>query len=191
MKNKLQITHKDINSVKNFNLPLLQEATRQTELKIQDENERKYRIDNRAYSLLTVCLGIIGIIAASVSTEYLRYSNTVIFLTVNITGVLIIASAFLLFQTLKSKTYGSIGTYPHSWLSKEYIKDYDNASNNNNYMFGIATARILLAFEDNIIASNESNSKRLKLLNLSLLLCQVTLLPFGIFFTLNIIYRLL
>ena len=72
MKKKLLLTHKGINKIKSFNLPLLQEAIRQTELKINDENKRKERIDTRIYHLLTVFLGLIGIIYSTISSEYLN-----------------------------------------------------------------------------------------------------------------------
>ena len=45
MENKLQITQDEINNIENFNLSLLQEATRQVELKMSDENDRKTRIE--------------------------------------------------------------------------------------------------------------------------------------------------
>ena len=59
MEDKLQITEDEINNIENFNLPLLQEAMRQAELRIQDENNRKERIDTIAYALLTVFSGLI------------------------------------------------------------------------------------------------------------------------------------
>ena len=49
------ITEEQIDSIENFNLDVLKEATRQVELKISDENVRKERIDRRAYTLLRVC----------------------------------------------------------------------------------------------------------------------------------------
>ena len=42
-----QMTYNDLENIKNSNLSLLQEAMRQAELRIQDENSRKERIDKR------------------------------------------------------------------------------------------------------------------------------------------------
>jgi len=186
MEDKLKITFDEINNIENFNLPLLQEAMRQVELKVQDENNRKERIDQRVYSLLTLCLGIVGIIVGSITTQYIQL-NTTIFFIVNITGILFLVTLYFLFKALKSKTYSTLGTYPHSWLTKDYIKDYDKIEKNNAYILGIALARILFAFEKNITASDKSNSDRIKTLNLSLNFCQSTLLPFLGFFTVNLI----
>ena len=49
----------DIHKIENFNLPLLQEALRLAELKMIDENNRKERIDRRAYFILPFVLGSI------------------------------------------------------------------------------------------------------------------------------------
>jgi hypothetical protein len=46
------ITQDEINNAESFNLPLLQEAMRQAELKIKDENDRKERIDKKVFFLL-------------------------------------------------------------------------------------------------------------------------------------------
>jgi len=186
MLNKLKITFDEINNIENFNLPLLQEAMRQVELKVQDENNRKERIDQRAYSLLTLCLGIVGIIFGSINTNYIQ-SNTILFFIANIAGILFLVALYFLFQSLKSKTYSTLGTYPHSWLSKEYIKDYNKNDRDNTYILGLALAGILFAFEKNIAASDKSNSDRIKTLNLSLAFCQLTLLPFLGFFAVNLI----
>ena len=80
MEDKLKITFDEINNIENFNLPLLQEAMRQVELKVQDENNRKERIDQRVYSLLTLCLGIVGIIVGSITTQYIQLNTTIFFI---------------------------------------------------------------------------------------------------------------
>ncbi|RTK93648.1 MAG: hypothetical protein EKK61_00895 [Rickettsiales bacterium] len=175
-----------INNTKHFNISLLQEALRQAELKINDEHNRKIRIDDRTHSLLTVCLAIIGILTGSVNADYLK-TNNYIFLLVNIAGILTVFAAFFLFQTFKSKPYGSIGTCPSQFLSKEYITDYDGANSKNTYIIGIATVRVLDDLKANIKASDESNSERLTLLDCALSFCQLTLIPFLLIFGINFI----
>jgi len=185
MKNKLQITQDEINNIENFNLPLLQEAMRQVELKINDEDVRKERIDTRSYSLLTVFLGIIGVIYGAINLGYVQ-ENISMFIISSLTGVLIVISTMFLFEALKSKPYGSRGTYPHSWLSKEYIKNYDKKDTNNNYILSLAIARLLYSTENNVKISDKSNSQRVKILNLSLFTFQFALLPILAFFLLRV-----
>lgn len=183
MTSKLQMTLQEIDEVfasSGLNLDLLKEAMRQTELKIVDENARKERIDSRAYTLLSVFLGLIGIIYGSINAGYIKYP---IFL--GLAGAILVVSALLLFAVLKPRLYSTFGTFPHTWLSKDYLKSYESAVKNNNVL-GLALARILYALEINVLTSDESNNKRLSLLDKALAISQLALLPI----LLSIIYEI-
>lgn len=170
MQNKLQITPNEINNIENFNLPLLQEAMRQVELKVQDENSRKTRIDQRAYSLLTLCLGLITLIFGVVNSEFLQNSaNTIL----GIAGGGLCISTILLFLTLKSKSYSSLGTMPHTWLVKEYVQ----GSNDNNKVLGYVLSYVLYNYNNLLTSSHESNDNRITLLDFAILFLSLSFLP--------------
>ena len=50
--------------------------------------------------------------------------------------ILAILATGCLLQGLKSKPYSPIGTYPHSWLSTDYIKSPEGRNSRNNYVLG-------------------------------------------------------
>lgn len=174
------VTQDEIGTIEGFNLPLLQEAMRQTELKIKDEDDRKKRIDSRVYNLLTPLFALIAILSGA--TQYIE-NGIFLFTVVNVTAVFLITAIALLLQNLKSQPYGGMGTPPHCWLMKDYI----SSNRNDNYMLSIAIARILQSFQGNIEVSDRSNSKRATMLDLALVMGQCALIPFFIFFIKNIL----
>lgn len=170
MQNKLQITFDEINNIENFNLPLLQEAMRQVELKVQDENSRKTRIDQRAYSLLTLCLGLITLIFGVVNSKFLQNdANTIL----AIAGVGLSVAIILLFLTLKSKSYSSLGTMPYTWLIKEYVQ----GSNNDNKVLGHVLSYVLYNYNNLLASSHKSNDARITLLDFAILALSLSFLP--------------
>lgn len=170
MQNKLQITQDEINNIEDFNLPLLQEAMRQVELKIQDENNRKTRIDQRVYSLLTLCLGLITLIFGVVNSDFLRNgTNTIL----SISGGGLSISVMLLFLALKSKSYSSLGTMPHTWLIKEYVQ----GSNNDSKVLGHVLSYVLYNYNNLLTSSHKSNDARITLLDLAILVLSLSFIP--------------
>lgn len=170
MENKLQITQDEINNIENFNLPLLQEAMRQVELKVNDENIRKTRIDQRAYSLLTLCLGLVTLIFGVVNSDLLQNdANTIL----AIAGVGLSVAIILLFLTLKSKFYSSLGTMPHTWLIKEYVQ----GTNNDNKVLGHVLSYVLYNYNNLLVSSHKSNDARITLLDLAILALSLSFLP--------------
>ena len=127
MENKLQITQDEINKIENFNLPLLQEAMRQTELKINDENARKERIDKRAYTLLSFFLGLIGIIFSAIQLGCVK--DTIV---LGLTAIMLMIPTLILFKVLKSRKYSPLGASPKFWLQKEFIESRKNESEDKN-----------------------------------------------------------
>jgi uncharacterized membrane protein len=96
-----QMTYNDLENIKNSNLSLLQEAMRQAELRIQDENSRKERIDKRVYILLSISLSIIGLIFGLIKSNFLSDGYLALY---GIEGCLMISLVFL-FSSLKLQEY--------------------------------------------------------------------------------------
>ena len=178
--NKLEITSEDIETIYNkyngLNVPLVKEAYRQTELKVQDEQVRKERIDRRAFTLLTVHLTLIGLIVGLISsTEVLP----IFLILISVTGLILIAGTFCLFQSLRSRKYAPLGTYPHSWLIEGYLKNNKEESSNNQ-MLALALARLLHNQEVNIQVGDRASSIRLKWLNWALRTSQLSMIPIAL-----------
>ncbi len=178
MDNKLQIDLAGIDKVyaesHGLNLPLVKEAVRQTELKIQDEHARKERIDSRAYTLLTLHLTLIGLIVGLISSADLSDIFLILLSTI---GLILISGTFCLFQALKPRSYAPLGTYPHSWLSEGYLR---NNETDNEHILALALARLLHDQEAIIKIGDTSNNKRLEWLNNALRLSQLSMLPMAI-----------
>jgi hypothetical protein len=185
MDNELQIDLAGIDKVyaesNGLNLPLVREAVRQTELKIQDEYTRQRRIDTRAYILLTLHLTLIGVIVGLISLADLSDIFLILLSTV---GLILISGTFCLFQALKPSSYGSMGIFPQDWLNEGYLKnnetDASDTKDHNEHILALILVRLLHAKESGIQASNNSNTKRLKLLNNALRLSQLSMLPIAI-----------
>jgi hypothetical protein len=180
MENKLRITKDEIDGIyeiSSFNLDLLKEAMRQVELRIHNEDGRKERIDKRAYTLFSVLIGLIGLTPAASKFEYI--SNIIIVPT----ALLLITASIFLFRVLKSEKYAALGTMPFTWLQKEFIKNNQGESDNNdNKMLGYVLSHILFDVNESLIVSHESNEKRILLLDKALLTCLIALLPTCLFF---------
>jgi len=166
--NKLEITLEDIDKIyaasNGINVPLIHEAVRQVELKIQNEDARKERIDIRAYNALKILLSAIGIIFVAIGSGYFRYP-----FILALASILPVISVISLIKILKHQPYAALGTSPHNWLNKVYLKNYEDGTKEskdyNEHVLGLALARILYAQEYTLKASHNSNERRLKLLN--------------------------
>lgn len=172
MQDKLQITQNEINNIENFNLPLLQEAMRQAELRIQDENNRKERIDKRVYILLSISLSIIGLIFGLINSNILSDGYLALY---GVGGCLMISLVFL-FSSLKSQKYCPVGTMPKTWLLKEFVQDY-NDHKKNNTVHGHVLSHILLNVQDSLSTSAASNEYRIALLDKAILMLKLSLVP--------------
>lgn len=157
----------DIDNLTSFNLPLLKEALRQAELRIEDENNRKNRIDNRAYALLSLYTALTCALIA------LLRENSI---TLTIALLIPLLSIYFIFRVLKSKKYAPLGTMPITWLNKEFIKDHGNNIENEN-MFAHVLSHILCNIQESLVISKDSNDKRIKLLDNILAISMLCILP--------------
>lgn len=161
----------DIDNLTSFNLPLLKEALRQAELRIEDENNRKNRIDNRAYALLSLYTALTCALIA------LLRDNSII---LTIALLIPLLSIYFIFRVLKSKKYAPLGTMPITWLNKEFIKDHGNNIENEN-MFAHVLSHILCNIQESLVISKDSNDKRIKLLDNIVAISMLCILPVCLF----------
>lgn len=159
----------DIHKIENFNLDLLKEALRLAELKMIDENNRKERIDRRAYFILPFVLGSI----IWMTKEIYQLPKDVVFkdyfqTSMLISYLLFVITAILLCCVIKPQSYGGMGRLPDIWLNSSVVSSLDNK------IFGKILTKILLDSEDCIIKTYETNNKRIKILSWSLRLVLFT-----------------
>lgn len=152
---EIQLVDKNsIKNITNYNLSILDEAIRQTELKVQDESRRKGRIDTRCYSLLTLFVGAATLLFSGLGLNI--FQDKIIY-AVLITGLMFGVAIFYLLQALKPRCYGGEGVSPNIWLQESILTGDDD-------MKGYMLTNILLIKQDSILTSSNSNDKRLSLL---------------------------
>jgi hypothetical protein len=165
------ITKEEISSIGSFNLDLLREAIRQAELRINDENARKERIDKRAFTLFSFFLGIIGLIFTAIQIGLESH-----LIALELTASILIISVALLFTIVRSASYSPLGAIPEFWLQKEILESKNN-KNEDTDTLGYMLTHILYSAQNSISTSDISNTKRIKLLDKVLLISIIALLP--------------
>ncbi len=173
----MDITEEQIQSIENFNLPVLQEAVRQAELLSKDENERKLRADTRCYSLLSINVILLSLILYITNNNVL---NKLIHISFGISGIFMCISMIIFVKILSSYSYHGIGSYPSFWLRKEYLELEE--TRNKDYMLGFLLTYSLYHFENNIGVSPKSNEARLKMLNIAINILSISFIPLIISF---------
>jgi len=162
----------DIYKIENFNLDLLKEALRQAELKVNDENMRKERMDKKVYFLIPSILLFLyyfmkEIYLLPTGVVFKDYISNILILS----SLMLLVVLGLLFYLLIPRTYGALGTLPRIWLDTRIIgKDYINS-------FGKVLTKILLDYDKSIIQSYESNNKKQNILKWAMLLLSLFSLP--------------
>ena len=159
--NKLVITIEEIGKINHFNVGVLKEAMRQAELRISDENDRKERVDKRAYTLLTFLASAITLIFAAMKLEYFQEVYTLGLTVLS----LLTALAFVL-SALHPKKYASLGSEPCVWLQKEFVESKKDSTDKD--MLGYMLTHVLYQMNDTITTSHKSNEIRVNLLGKAL-----------------------
>lgn len=157
-------TTEDIHKLESFNLDLLKEGIRQAELKMQDENNRKERIDQKVYFMLPfVILAIVWITKELYQlpddVKFKDWFKTCIF----ISDFIFIATGYLLYYLLTLQSYSGMGRLPDIWLNSDVVSSKENSG-----IFGKILTKILLDYEVSILNTYEINNKRIKLLERSM-----------------------
>jgi hypothetical protein len=178
---------------KRFNLDLLKELLRQAELKVQNEDARKQRIDSRAYQIIGVSMAIMMYIIDKIFYAEVKSSTNILFTVLALIyfSVLII----ILFDILTPKKYAALGSRPSYWLfyrkksqaTKEErysfdqalieYKDYSTADNNLSQVL----MKSLRDYDESLAKSQESNDHRLKTLHVVLELASLYFVILPIF----------
>ena len=153
----------DIHKLDFFNLDILKEAIRLAELKIQDENERKERIDKRTYFILPFVIWIVVWIAK----EIYQLPKDVVFQgyfqnCVVISWLLFLLSLGCLCYVVRFQTYGSAGRLPEIWLQNEVI-----SSQGESEIFGKILTKILMDYNKSILITFATNNRRGKCIKTS------------------------
>lgn len=158
----LEVTLENIDNIDSFEIESLKEATRQAELRVNDENARKVRIDTRAYTLLSVSVGLIGVIATMISkVEQIGLWNV---FGMGATTLILGLAAVFAFLALRPVSYAPLGTLPSQFLKTDLI----SVNKRSNKALGRALSVTLFGTHKSLIYSDESNNNRLKWLNRAL-----------------------
>ncbi len=172
----------DIHKIENFNIDLLKEALRQTELKVNDENMRKERMDKKVYFLIPSTLLFLYYLMKEIyllplDVVFKGYISNILILS----SFMLLVALGLLFYLLMPQTYSGLGKLPRIWLDTRIIdKDCINS-------FGKVLTKILLDYDKSIIQSYESNNKKQNILKYAMLLLSLFSLPL----VLSVIFHLL
>lgn len=152
-----QFELKDLDKIKQLNLPFLQEAVRQVELFVQDENDRKCRIDQRTYTLLALCSSLIAVLLGVVSNTFFESQPKIITL-LGVFALVLVICIVLLLDVLSPKDYAPIGSEPDTWLNKEDLEEKSSLA------LGNILVQLLYNYRGLITHTKKSNNHRLVLL---------------------------
>jgi hypothetical protein len=153
------ITEKDIPNMEGFNIELIKEALRQTELKMQDENNKKLRIDQRAYILIPFIISSIAYITLKITDLPFDtiYKLSIVY-AIYFALILLLISSIGVFFTLKPRLYASLGRTPDIWLRQDIL------TSQHEQTLGMILTKILLEYYYSIEQTDKINNKRIKYL---------------------------
>ncbi len=156
------ITREDVNKLESFNLPMLKEALRQTELRVKYNIETKNRLEIKAFSLLTFFFtNLIGGTISLFSKGTATFEYKIHFFLLIALFLISTYSCIQLYKSLKSSITGIIGMTPDAWLySAERIENC--CPKKQNYYEGRSLAFILIDYKDSIKKAEESIKKNVK-----------------------------
>ena len=160
------INKNDIKKLHNFDIKILKEALRQTELRVNYTIDTKKRLDTKAFALLTLFISFIGLFCIPINTGTdpitLSTLGKIIFYA---SSFLLALGVYNLYKALKSTNNATIGRYPDTWLydSSKIAGDYTESqqSDNNGYIM----TRILIDYQESIEIADKSNDYRVQLIN--------------------------
>jgi hypothetical protein len=153
------LSKQDITRLVNFDLPAIQEGIRQAELSLTDASNTKESLDKRTFFLLPVFISLPPAILTLMSLigqqKYLSELFILLF------AIFFLIAAVLLFISLWSCNYGSLGRYPSTWLNKDVIEG-------NNQEFGYTLTMVLYEYQERIAGSDKINARRSSLNNVAI-----------------------
>jgi len=161
------INKNDIGNLHNFNLTMLKEALRQTELRVNYTIDTKKRLDTKAFTLLSIFLSFATIFTTLITSaffveNYISTKSATPFLFSSIT--FIIGSAYLL-KALRSCDSATIGRYPDTWLydKNKIAGEHTTIQQSDNE--GYILTHILFDYQNRIEVGDSSNDTRVILID--------------------------
>lgn len=160
------VTKDNIGNLHKFNLPMLKEALRQTELRVNYTIDTKKRLDEKALSLLTIYLSFTSLFCTIININSNFISICLLIKSIfYVSSFLLSLGIYQLYKSLKSTNNATIGRYPSTWLyDKTRISgDYKDNELSDNEAFIIT--HILIDYEKSIEIADNSNDNRVILIN--------------------------
>ena len=155
------ITKDQIRNITGFNLSSLQEGLRQAEQRLGDSLIKKENLDKKAFILLFMFL--FSSTALFCLPKILNIQEPVIFWSSILSGLCFLIGVILLFLSLKALDYGTMGRYPDTWLQEGILNGDDD-------MKAYVLANVLYDYQKSIEISDQSNSKKIKLVDTAIIL---------------------
>lgn len=145
------LSAQDIHGLSHINSDVLDEAIRQTEMRMRDAMETKNGFEKRGFELLKLsliaCGGALGL-AATLKPE----AGALFWALISVAVVFTTAMA-LLTQCIMGRDYGSIGDYPSLWLRRGVLDGDDQA-------FQWTRAYAIRDYEERLAVSDQSNAHK-------------------------------
>jgi hypothetical protein len=160
------ITKKEISELHNFNLPMLKEALRQTELRVNYTIDTKKRLDAKALSLLTVYLSFASLFCMIININSNFISVSLLIKSIfYISALSLSLGVYQLYKSLKSTDNATVGRYPSTWLYDKARISGEYKENQMSDNEGFIITHILNDYETSIEVADNSNDNRVILIN--------------------------
>lgn len=169
------INKNNIGEIHNFNLPMLKDALRQTELRVNYTIDTKKRLDTKAFALLSIFLSFATIFVALINSPFFvatyEITNSSKLLSAKLivpfllSSITFIIGAIYLLKALRSHNSATIGRYPETWLydKNKIAGEYTPTQQADNE--GYIITHILFDYQDRIAAGDSSNDIRVALID--------------------------
>lgn len=161
------ISKSDIESMRNFNLPMLKEALRQTELRVNYTIDTKKRMDTKASILFSIFLSFATVFTTLINSSFFdkhSHKHYIISFFCLSSCAFVIGSIYL-FRVLLSHSSATIGRHPETWLydKNKIAGKYTSIQQSDNE--GYIITHILLDYQNRIIMGDSSNDKKVFLID--------------------------
>ncbi len=150
------LTKGEIKEIAKFNPSTLKEGLRQAEQRLNDSFKKKENIERKAFTLLSMFLSFSTALFSV--PKILKVEESLIYWATISTGLCFLAGAIFLFKSLKALNYGTLGRYPDTWLQQGILDGDEDAK---SYVL----ANVLFDYQKSIETSDDSNSKKIKLVD--------------------------
>lgn len=158
------VTKDNISNLHNFNIPVLKDALRQTELRVNYTIDTKKRLDTKAITLLTIFISFITLFCTIMNSNLILLTNLLKILFC-VSSIILGSGIFQLYKVLKSTNNAAIGRYPSTWLYDESIIAGNSTDNQKKDKEGFIITHILADYQTSITIADNSNENKVNLIN--------------------------